>query len=156
MFAKSLLAAAAIAASTVALAPVEANAKTHVDVFLGVGGFAPRYDGYYAREYEVVRPRYRSYRHAEPIYRDTYYSREGLSCGRAARTVRSAGFHEINAYDCSAPTYGYTAWRHGEKFRFVSALRVTSSPCGKLTKFAGVERLLRQSIRLGKFNPKWQ
>ena len=41
----------------------------------------------------------------------------GVSCGGGRDIVRSAGFRHVTAYDCSAPTYGYKAWRDGDLFK---------------------------------------
>jgi len=118
MFAKSLIAATAIAASAVAFAPAEANAKTHWDINIGVG--IPAYPIYDEPSYVYdpvvpvyrVRPQVR-YRYVAPDY--DYVDRS--SCREGASAVRDAGFRSVDAYDCSAPTYGYTAYRHGDLFK---------------------------------------
>ena len=111
MFTKSLIAAAAIA-SVVSFASAPAQAETNVDFNFGIGlgDFGPGYgygDGYdfeggYGRPGHHPRPR--------PM-------RYGVSCGEGRNLVREAGFRRVTAYDCSAPTYGYKAWRHGDLFK---------------------------------------
>ena len=98
MFAKSLIAAAAIATSFAVAAPVQqAEAKTnvHINIGLGVGGFYP---GYYEPGYY-------------PSYGPGY-----ISCRKGSRIVNWSGFNRVNAVDCSLPGYKYTAWRNGHKF----------------------------------------
>jgi hypothetical protein len=123
MFAKSMIAAAAIAASAVALSPVEANAKTNWDIHIGLGAPAyPIYDYpvYVDRPVHVYRPHVEygyvepRYRYAEPRY---HYVDRDLSCRSGKHIVRDAGFRDVDAYDCSAPTYGYTAWRRGGYYK---------------------------------------
>jgi hypothetical protein len=121
MFAKSLVAAAAVAASAIAFVPAEANAKTHWDVHIGVGVPAyPIYEGpayVYEPAYPVYRPRYHYY---EPTYTyeaPRYRYVERSYCGEGARAVRDAGFRGVDAYDCSGPIFGYTAYRHGDLFK---------------------------------------
>ena len=100
MFAKTLIAAAAVAASFAVSAPVQqAEAKTHVDFNIGVGGFYPGYydGGYYGGYYPAYEPGY-------------------ISCGKGGRIVHWSGFNNVNAIDCSLPGYRYTAWRNGRKF----------------------------------------
>ncbi len=101
MITKSLIAAAAIAVSLTALAPVQqAQAKVHVDINLGLGGgYYPGY-GYGGGYYPVYEP---------------YYS--GISCNKGRKIVNWSGFHNANAFDCSAPVYQYIAWKNGHKFK---------------------------------------
>ena len=40
-----------------------------------------------------------------------------LSCGGASEVVRAHGFHGVRPVDCSAPVYGFRAWKHGDSFR---------------------------------------
>ena len=104
MITKSLIAAAAVAASLTALAPVQqAQAKTNFDINIGVGlgggGFYPGY-GYGGGYYPVM---------------DPYYG--GISCNKGRKIVAWSGFHNVNAIDCSKPVYQYHAWKNGHKFR---------------------------------------
>lgn len=118
MFLKSLIAVATVA-SAVSFASVPAKAETTVDVGIGIGlgGFYPG-DGYgygddgYADDYPVY-PRHRR-RHFDDYAPVLSY---GVSCNRGRNIVRSEGFRNVRAYDCSAPTYAYKAWRDGELYR---------------------------------------
>jgi hypothetical protein len=102
MITKSLIAAAAVAASLTALAPVqEAQAKVHIDLNVGVGGFYPGYGyGYGGGYYPVYEPNY-----------------GGITCNKGRKIVNWSGFHNANAFDCSAPVYQYMAWKNGHKYK---------------------------------------
>jgi hypothetical protein len=106
MITKSLIAAAAVAASLTALAPVEqAQAKIHVNanVYLGGGGFYPGYPGYgYGGGYYPVV--------------DPYYG-GGISCFKGKKIVKWAGFYNVNPIDCGAPVYQYKAWKFGNPYK---------------------------------------
>jgi hypothetical protein len=108
MIKKTLVAAAAVAA--VAFASVPAKADVNVDFGIGLGGFYPGYDYGYNDDYF---PRHR--RHHWNDYSPVI--NYGISCGTGRNVVRNAGFRNVSAYDCSAPTYGYNAWRHGDLFK---------------------------------------
>jgi hypothetical protein len=118
MFVKSLIAVAAIA-SVVSFASVPAKAETTVDIGigLGLGGYYPG-DGYgyvddgYPGDYPAY-PRHRR-RHFDDYAPVMSY---GVSCNRGRSIVRNEGFRNVRAYDCSAPTYGYKAWRDGELYQ---------------------------------------
>ena len=126
MIAKSLIAAAAIAGSALAFAPVEASAKTNWDIHIGLGSFLPSYEVYDAPIYFEPRPVYRAPRYIYE-YEDDYgyevrprhrnfvrsYQNHGSACKNGKNVLRSAGFRNVEAYDCSAPTYGYSGWKHG-------------------------------------------
>jgi hypothetical protein len=104
MIAKSLIAAAAVAASLTAFAPVEqAQAKIHVDVNLGLygGGFYPGDYGYGGGYYPVI---------------DPYYG-GGISCYKGKKIVKWAGFYNVHPFDCSAPVYQYQAWKFGNAYK---------------------------------------
>ncbi len=116
---KSLITAAAVAGTVLTFSAPEASAKTDWDIHIGLGTFLPIYEEpaygyrYYEPEVRVYgRPRYVERRQYEHRYVD-----DGMSCRTGKRVVRSAGFNEVDAYDCSAPTYGYTAWKHGDMFK---------------------------------------
>jgi len=95
MFAKSLIAAAAVATSFALAAPLQAEAKTSIDINIGVGGFYPGYyDGYYGGGYG-------------PGY---------ISCKKGRNIVDWSGFNAVSAIDCSLPGYRYTAWKNGHKY----------------------------------------
>ena len=105
MITKSLIAAAAVAVSLTALPVQQAQAKVNVDINLGLGGgFYPGYDygyGYGGGYYPVI---------------DPYYG-GGISCNKGRKIVDWSGFHNVQAFDCSAPVYQYKAWKNGHKYR---------------------------------------
>lgn len=120
MFKKTILAAAALA-SVMTLAATSAKADTSISLGFGFGGFNSGYG-------------YPDYGYPDYGYPDSYYPRRHggvywddarprisyrISCGTGRNIVRNAGFHNITAYDCSAPTYGYKAWRDGDLFKVV-------------------------------------
>jgi hypothetical protein len=110
MFTKALLAAAAVA-SVVTLASTSAKADVNVDFGIGLGGFYPAYDyGYDGPHF----PRHHRRHHWNDYPPVINY---GISCGAGRNVVRNAGFRNVSAYDCSAPTFGYNAWRHGDLFK---------------------------------------
>lgn len=95
MITKSLIAAAAIAASVTAFAPAQqAQAGVDIDVNLGFGGYYPGY-GYY------------------PVY-DPYFG--AISCHKGKKIVRWHGYNNVNPVDCSLPGYKYTGWKWGHKY----------------------------------------
>ena len=98
MITKSLIAAAAVAVSLTALAPVQqAQAKVNVDINLGLGGgFYPGY-GYGGGYYPVV---------------DPYYG-GGNNCWQVKQKLKMMNFKKVQPYDCSAPTYRFTAKKNG-------------------------------------------
>ena len=120
MLKKSLIAAAALA-TVVTLAST--SAKADPDIFFGIGfgggpGFHHPHGGYFPPP-PPPEPVYwgddYGYRpHHRPRFEDSYYSR--VSCAGGANILRRAGFRGVEADDCSAPTYSYQAWRHGEQF----------------------------------------
>jgi hypothetical protein len=109
MITKSLIAAAAVAASLTALAPVQqAQAKTFIDIDVGLGlgggGFYPGYGyggGYGGGYYPVI---------------DPYYG-GGISCHKGKKIVKWAGFYNVHPFDCSAPVYQYKAWKFGNPYK---------------------------------------
>jgi hypothetical protein len=101
MITKSLIAAAAVAVSLTALAPVQqAQAKTNFNIDVGIGlgggGFYPGY-GYGGGYYPV---------YDEPIY-------AGKSCWQVKHKLKMMNFKQVHPYDCSAPTYRFTAKKNG-------------------------------------------
>ncbi len=98
MIAKSLIAAAAVVSSLVAVAPEQAKADLNVSV--GIGGFG--HPGYgYGHGWEPA-----------PVY-----SPGKISCHEGKQTVRWSGFKMVQPLDCSAPTYRYRARKGGTLFR---------------------------------------
>jgi hypothetical protein len=117
MIAKSFIAAVAVAGSALAFSAPEASAKTNWDIQLGIGIPAfPVYEApvYIERPVHVYRPYYSRRYYEEPRYR---YVDEGISCGTGKEILRDSGFRGVDAYDCSAPTFGYTAWKRGGYYR---------------------------------------
>jgi hypothetical protein len=117
MFVKSLVAVAAVA-SVVSFASTAAKADTNIDfgIDLGTGGFFPGggYADSYSGDYPGYYPHHRRHHHLREYAPVMDY---GVSCGMGRGIVRNAGFRNVSAYDCSAPTYGYQAWKHGELFQ---------------------------------------
>ncbi|MDE2385154.1 MAG: hypothetical protein KGO53_11100 [Alphaproteobacteria bacterium] len=123
MFAKSLLAAALVSVSALAAAPA-AQADPSIGFSFGItspgyGFYDGGYDGYDGYGYDgAPYPYYLHHRHHH--HHDWGYPGPvsyGLSCGAASAVVRAHGFRGVHAVDCSAPVYGYEAWKHGELFR---------------------------------------
>jgi hypothetical protein len=107
MFIKSLVAAAAVAGTVLSLS-APANAKTDIDIYLGLGtGYHDagyRYDdGYGYDDEDVYRPRHRP-RH------DSWR----VSCGEGREKVRWAGFRKVRPIDCDGRTYQYKARKNGD------------------------------------------
>ena len=99
MITKSLIAAAAVAVSLTALAPVQqAQAKTNFDIDVHLGGGLGFYPGYYGGGYYPV--------YDEPIY-------AGKSCWQVKHKLKMMNFKHVQPYDCSAPTYRFTAKKNG-------------------------------------------
>jgi hypothetical protein len=137
MIAKSLTAAALVAGSALAFT-ADASAKTNWDIHIGLGNLFPAYPVYEEPIYVEPAPIYvaphysyelrfsheprRHVRRQVRRYNDHDYSAR-LSCRGGKNVLRDAGFRDVEAYDCSAPTFGYSAWKHGDLFK----VRVTSS-----------------------------
>jgi hypothetical protein len=111
MFKKIILAVAA-AASIATFASGAAKADTSIDIGFGFGGFGPDF-GYSEPYFPRHRPHHPRWDDARPVM--DY----GIDCGEGRNIVREAGFNRVRAFDCSAPTYGYKAWRDGDLFRVV-------------------------------------
>lgn len=112
MIAKTLIAAAAIAATmTFALPAQEAKADVDVNIGIGVfpaGGYGHGY-GYGFDDYGYVDHGYGWGYHSE---RRPYR----ISCGQGRRIVDRSGFNRVRPVDCELPGYRYSAWKHGKKF----------------------------------------
>lgn len=107
MFAKSMIAATALAATLIAAAPMEqAAAKTNVDinVNLGSGGWNGGYGGYYGYGY--------------PYYRHRTYT-PAITCGEGSRMLSYKGYRAIEPVDCSLPRYRYMAWKNHRQYLLV-------------------------------------
>ena len=115
MFAKSILGAAAVAASVLLLQPQAAEAgkkDVDVDINVGIGG------GYYGPGYPVY-----------PGYPGYGVAPGKLSCWQGAKRVQYRGFRNVKPMDCSGRSYSYRGRRGGDVFRIsVNAYtgRVTS------------------------------
>lgn len=94
MFAKSLIVAATLASATMLVPATEAQAKVKFDLDIYVNGGVPVYPGFY------------------PVVDDF-----GKSCHQVRKELKWQGYKMINAFDCSAPKYGYTAWRNGNHWK---------------------------------------
>lgn len=108
MIAKTLIAAAALAASmTLAMPAQEAKADVDVDIGIGFfpgGGYGHGFDhyGYHDSGYGWgYYPERRAYR---------------ISCGEGRRIVDRSGFNRVRPVDCDLPGYRYSAWKHGKRF----------------------------------------
>lgn len=98
MIAKTLIASAAIATTMAIAAPVQqAEAKTSINIGIGIGGgYNPGYGYGYGYGY--------------------YPAKKHISCWKGAKIVDWSGFHNVKAFDCSLPSYRYTAWKKGKKY----------------------------------------
>ncbi len=100
MITKSLIAAAAVAASLTALAPVQqAQAKVNVDINLGLGGgFYPGYGyGYGGGYYPVI---------------DPYYG-GGISCNKGRKIVKMVRISQckcLRLQQAGLPVHGLEKW----------------------------------------------
>ena len=124
---KSTIAVAAIAATAALSTASVAHADPSVGVTIGFGfgDFMPEPHRHFGGPDPFWRSRFHhEHRHFgwTPDYPD--YSdyqapvmSYGLSCSSAGNVVRAAGFHGVQATDCSRPVYGYEAWKRGELFR---------------------------------------
>lgn len=124
MFLKSLIASGLVALGLgLATAPAEAKTRIHI----GIGTGSPFYDyrcenpgfvdfcglGFYRPYY---RPYYRT-RLYDPYYpplRHRVIRRN--SCDAAALAIRSAGYRNIRATDCSGRFYSYRATKRGRNY----------------------------------------
>ena len=119
MIAKSLFAAAALAASlAVSLPAPQAKADVDVEIGIGVGGYVP---GYYGTGYGYApRPAYR-YGHGYRAYDDYRYGGydsydAGITCKMGRKIVSRSGFRDVQALDCDGPGYRYSAWKRGREY----------------------------------------
>jgi hypothetical protein len=111
MITKTIIAAAAVAALS-AGASAPANAKVHVDLF--VGGYNP---GYYEPSYPVYAPPPPRRHHYEDNYEpEPVYQSYGISCEEGKDNVRDSGFRKVRAIDCDGKRYTYKARRDGYRY----------------------------------------
>lgn len=110
MFAKSMLAVSAIAATLAAAAPMQqAEAKTNVEINLGFGGGGWTEGGY--GFYGNNEGYYGHHRHHRPVNYQPV-----VSCGEGAQMVRYSGFRGVEPVDCQLPRYHYIAWKHNDQY----------------------------------------
>ena len=91
MITKSLIAAAAIASTMAVALPASQAQAGDVNIKIGVG-FGGGFHGHYG------------------------YGPSHISCWKGAKIVDWSGFHNVKAFDCSLPSYRYTAWKKGKKY----------------------------------------
>ena len=109
MIGKSLIAAAAVAATmTFALPAQEARADIDVDIGIGFGGYVP---GFYGGSYGHGYGHDYGYGYGYPVHRP-----HRISCAQGRRIVDRSGFNRVKAVDCQLPGYRYTAHRNGHRF----------------------------------------
>jgi hypothetical protein len=108
MIAKTLIAAAALAATMTFALPAQ-EAKADVDVDIGIGFFPSPGYGYGFDDYG-----YQDSDYGLGYYPDHRPHR--ISCGQGRRIVDRSGFRRVNPIDCELPGYRYTAWKRGQKF----------------------------------------
>jgi hypothetical protein len=101
MFTKVLVAAAALTAAVVMTVP--AQAKNHLDLTIGFGGY---YGGGYYGGYPGYYPVYGGY---------DYY--DGISCSKAKKIVKAHGFYNVYATDCGGKYMRFKAKKDGYLFR---------------------------------------
>jgi hypothetical protein len=133
---KTILAAGAMAA-TLAMSGGAAEAKTHVTIGIGIGGY-PCYNhynpvfcgGYPPPPYYDPPPFYDPppVYHNPPPYYDPppgygYGYGYGVSCGQAARMLRSRGYYSVRVNSCGGRYHTFVAYRGGGQF----VVRVRSS-----------------------------
>ena len=106
MFAKTMIAASALAATLTAAAHMEqAAAKTNIGINLNIGTPGWNNDGYGYYGYAPM-PHRRHIRYYEPV----------MSCGEGARVLKYNGFRAIEPVDCSLPRYHYMAWKNHDQY----------------------------------------
>ena len=101
MFAKILVAAAALTTAVAVTAP--AQAKTNIDIGVGLGfGFGGGYDGgYYGGGYY-------------PVYGGGY---NGVSCHKAKKIVKNHGFYNVHATDCGGKIMRFKGKQSGDWYK---------------------------------------
>jgi hypothetical protein len=104
---KSLILAAAFAASLAIGLPSAAEARTTVHIFFGYPHYSYRVGPGY-----VYRPGYGWY---WPGYRNRGYAR--LSCGEAKWRVRNHGYRNVSTIECRGATYTFRGMRNGRGYR---------------------------------------
>jgi hypothetical protein len=103
MFAKFLVAAAALTAAVVVTAP--AQAKMNINIGLGFGG---GYGGGYGGYYGGYDPGY------YPAYGGGY---DGISCWKAKKIVKNHGFYNVFPTDCDGNVMRFKGKKFGDWYR---------------------------------------
>jgi hypothetical protein len=120
MFTKSLIAVAALA-SVLSFASTAAKADPHISFGIGFGsGYGEPYPHYgYGDGFPGDYPPPPFYRpHRRPHFVDLPPPvRYGISCSEGRNVVREAGYEGVRAYRCGGSSYGYRAWRDGERYQ---------------------------------------
>jgi hypothetical protein len=119
------LAVAGLAATAIAFGASTADARTRLQIGVGIGdectlygncyygggGYDPGY-GYYGgdQDNDYVQPRRR--------HRVSDYDEDSgrLSCGEARRVLRNQGFYQLEARDCGGHNYRFVGWRNGDAY----------------------------------------
>lgn len=109
MLTKSMIAIAAVLASVAALPVGEAQARSggndyYADSATGGGfsgaGYGPRFvqaPGVHVQGYQGYQA--------------------SINCGQARSILKGNGFYNLTALDCSAPSFKFVAWQHGNAYR---------------------------------------
>ena len=122
---KKILAASALAASIIFGMATASEAKTNVHIYFGV----PHYSYQVGPDYRY-RDGYGWYNPGGDYYDGSFYDGQGfydgpryrmreysfgnrISCGEARGIVRSSGFRNVSAIECSGRTYTFRAMRRG-------------------------------------------
>ncbi len=124
MLTKSLIAAAAVATTLALGSATSAQADPNVNFSFGIGVGVPGGDFSDNGPDPFFQPGYPHHRFHHrhwnqwadfpPPPRPVSY---GISCGTGRDILRSQGFRNVQAYDCTAPVYGYQAWKRGDIYR---------------------------------------
>jgi hypothetical protein len=109
MIGKTLIAAAALAATFAVAAPAP-DAKADVDIDIGIGVVPGYYAGGYHGGYGYSGWDGYGYGYGHKPYRRT------ISCGTGRNIVANAGFNRVKPVDCDLPGYRYTARKNGHRF----------------------------------------
>jgi hypothetical protein len=139
---KTILAAGAMAA-TLAMSGGVAEAKTHIHIGIGIGGYPcydrynPIYCGDYQPPYNDPPPFYDPppVYHNPPPYFDPppgYGYGYGVSCGQAARMLRSRGFYSVQVNSCGGRYHTFVAYRGGGQF--VVRIRASNGHIRSITR----------------------
>jgi hypothetical protein len=101
MLTKSMIAVATAAFAFAALPVERAEAKSDFDinVGIGIGAFVGPGAGHVDVDY------------------DDDFGPSAVSCSEARKVVRWNGFSSVKSLDCTAPSYKFSGWRDGAKYK---------------------------------------